>query len=142
MKKVYVVGRGSYENNSIEGVFDDHALAEKFVETFGGGMEIRELPVNPFESEMRDGCKPYLVRVHHHDGSILSVNAWDSSHCFGDGGETGFDFKGNMFTYVFAKDTDDAVRVAKNRWIATVAEWRQWLDKAEQLAKKFSGGER
>jgi hypothetical protein len=120
MTIIYVVTSGSYSDYGIEAVFTDKNLAEKYLEAFRKNrsfseMSIEEWPANPLGPELRQGYYPFLVRMSK-EGSAVDIRPASSSYGFERvSDKTGFDLNLNMYTHIFAKDPEHAVKVAAER---------------------------
>lgn len=61
MSKSYVVTDGEYSSYHILAVFDNEKLAEKFIKSFGGDIEVYS--TNPHEPLLNKGYKAYSVTI-------------------------------------------------------------------------------
>jgi hypothetical protein len=124
-KTIYVVTQGSYSDYGIRAVFDDKALAQKFIEAFGSQsydqMEIEEWELNPCAPALRKGHVPYFLRMNR-EGEAVEVRAEASAYGFGDGGRIGFDVNGNMYISLFAKNPQHATKIANEHRAQLIAD--------------------
>ena len=126
MKTIYVVTSGSYSDYGIDAIFDNKELAEQYIDAFekGGYNEksIEEFELNPFEKQIKVGCKPYFLRMDK-QGNCKEIRVEDSSYGFGSSPK--FDFNKNIYHHVFARDEKHAIKIlneirfqyiAMNKW--------------------------
>ena len=121
MKKIFVVTSGEYSDYSISGIFSTKQLAQKYIDSFGNRdvyssfnkIEVHNL--DPFEIELRDGYKPYFLRMDK-DGNVSDIKVVTSSHGFDDrtGGD-GFDINGRMYVYVYAENEIHAIKICNEK---------------------------
>lgn len=124
MKTIYVVTAGCYSDYHIEGVFDDRALAEKFLAIIADeDKEIEEWELNGLQEEVANHprLRPYFVRMKY-DGSVVEAYHDELSRSSARSGEDGLDIRNNMFCNVFAENEEHAVKIANERRTQRIAE--------------------
>lgn len=134
MKRVYVVTSGSYSDYGIDAIFDSKELAQQFIDAFGGEFtyfnEIEEWSLNPAESELKQGRKPFCVNMNK-DGDVeLVYRSKDSDEFTGYAGGVSITYRRTTNTievYCFADDEKHAVKIAneKRTQILALNKWGQ-----------------
>ena len=132
MQKIYIVTQGEYSDYRICGVFDDKDLAGKFITSFNSPsyhdvMMIEEWNLNPYAPELKEGHKPFFVRMKK-NGDTIEIELRDAPYGF-DGGATTekFDMLKNIQVYCFAKDKQHAVKITNERRVQLIA-LNKWPD--------------
>ncbi len=132
MKKIYLVTSGSYSDYKVEAVFDDKALAQKFIDSFKKGgwneMGIEEFELNPHNQKLKKDYIPYFLRMDK-VGKAYGIDVADSSYGF-ENEDPGFDIKGDMFLHVFAKDETHAIKIANEKRAQLIA-MNKWPEKKQ-----------
>src|SRR5438309_10228406 len=85
MDKVFIVTSGEYSDYGIDAVFSTEELAQKFIDSFSKSgyrdMEIEEWKLNPFENHLKQGRKPFFLRIDK-DGNTSDIEVRDSVYGF------------------------------------------------------------
>ena len=117
MKKIlYAVSSGKYSDYSVNAIFDDKSLAEKFIAMFSGGdYRIEEYELNPFLPVINSGKSPFSV-IMRRDGTIESCDKEDSIFML-DSGDIPYCFRDDdtVFYRVFAKDNEHAIKIVNEK---------------------------
>lgn len=132
MEKVFVVTSGHYSDYGIDAIFTTEDLAQKFIDSFKAdgynAMGIEEWDLNPNEEHLRQGRKPFFLRIDKL-GAVTDIEVRSSA----------WGFKPNLptanisFTHddkwmnieCFADDVDHAVKIAgeKRTQILALEQW-------------------
>ncbi len=129
MGKIYMVTSGEYSDYGVDGLFTSKELAQQFVDAFapsgyGGFNDIQEMPLDPHATEVRNGHKPFFVRMDK-DGTSSECRIKDSAYGFDGEDKLGWDIQGGMYMHTFAKDQEHAVKIANEKRTQLIAA-NQW----------------
>lgn len=126
--KIYLVTSGQYSDYGVDAVFNSRELAQKFIDVFSHGsyneMRIEERVLNPKEKEIRQGFKPFFVRMTK-EGIVKECVIEDSIYGFMGNINHNFDLKDNLYNHVFASSEEHAIKatnelrgmiIAANKW--------------------------
>lgn len=84
MDKIFIVTSGEYSGYGIEAVFSTEELAKKFIGSFSNtysNMEIEEWKLDPFSNEIKQGRKPFFLRIDK-EGKTSDIEIRDSAYGF------------------------------------------------------------
>lgn len=120
MKKMYLCSQGDYSDYSIYGVFDDAGLANAFAKTFD--CEVEEWALNPYEQEVRNGYKPFLIYMSR-DGKS-NCHECNDAYPFDEPDlwkRISFARKGDLYLHCLAKNEKHAVKIANEQRTKVIA---------------------
>lgn len=134
--QLYAVSQGEYSSYGISAIFDSQELAQLFIDSFGGSgdkMRIEPYELNKFETQIRQGFKPYKVFISK-DGNAkayISDNShrtmsdkiyWDYVHDL----KLFYKMFGFSLTvYCFAKNKKHAIKIANDKRLQLLTD-NQW----------------
>jgi hypothetical protein len=119
--KAYVVTSGEYSDYHICGVFNESETAQKFIDSFKASnyeqMNIEEWELNQWKVELKNGYRPYFIRLDVSNFNTIEVYIESSTYGYTEdlSQRDGVDVKGNFFTHCFAKDKKHAAKIASER---------------------------
>jgi hypothetical protein len=128
MTKIYIVTEGECSGYSIEAVFSNRDIAQKYCDRFGG--EIEDWEMDKFDEQCLH-YNIYFIRINRNGDVIESEEETDWFHLneLNNPEQSGFDCNGNMYITVKAKTLEGAIKVAGERRARYIAEDKWNLDK-------------
>ena len=132
---MYVVTSGEYSDYGIDAIFSSKELAQKFIDSFEDRSYsrfngIEEYPLDPFERELKEGYKPYFLRMDK-EGNASDIQIEDSAYGFEDPYENGFDVNNGMYIHCYAKDETHAIKICNEKRVQII-ESDKWPVKKEK----------
>jgi len=136
MAKCYLVTSGEYSDYGVDGAFSSRENAQLWIDAHPRDdrprFDIEELPLDPLVSELREGFRPYLVRMAR-NGDVSQVGTDEMPN--GSPIDQGFDIHQNLFMWVLARDVQHAVKIVNEKRAQIIAENR-WPEKPPPMTKE------
>lgn len=112
--KVWILENGSYSDTHVVGVYSTEDNAQLAATHFADCPGIEAYELDAAVEDMRDGRKPYFVRLHRVTGTVLDAHVFDSSYGAFDS-TVHEDGNKNLYTQCWADDNEHAVKIAADR---------------------------
>ena len=113
--KLYAVTSGCYSDYRVNAIFDDIEIAKLYQKAFRCD-DIEEYELNPHTEELKQGYKPYFVRMSK-NGDLIDIEECGS--CYEPA--THLDINNNMYTQCMATSKEHAVKIANERRAMLIA---------------------
>lgn len=124
-KIIYIVTEGVYSDYGICGIFSKKEYAQKYIEMFVSDPEdadIEEWLLDDFMGMIKKGYLRYVVYLNTSNFNLVELKTDNYSPKMS--GMHGSDYRGNFYTYVFAKNEKHAIKIASERLAQYKAEGR------------------
>lgn len=125
MKTIYIVTSGSYSDYSIEEVFDNKELAQKYIDNYLRSSydepEIEEHTLNPLVRELSTNKKAYALTIDKEGNTEFKSSSFFNSQesvCFRD-------WDNKLLISCWANDEQHAIKIANEKRLQLLAA-NQW----------------
>jgi hypothetical protein len=138
MSKIWLLGFEGDEGMIANHAFSSKEKAKTFKKLFAKDYEIFDLELDPYDEEIQKGLTPYNFYLDMY-GNLLSYSQFEKNDCFVTsvdvrlGAGSGLQFVCN----IVAKDTDNALRIAKERVVEILksGKWESPIDREISIRK-------
>ncbi len=116
MKKIYIVTNGIYSDYSIDSVFSNKKLAQKYVEMYKdtiSDLRVEVFNLNCYKQIVNDGYFPYWIDMEK-NGNVIAVkeNEYPTEPDI-----TCLNYKKHLYINVFARSKTHAIKIANEKRI-------------------------